>query len=64
MLTCCAFLPDGRRIIAGTNNGELKVHDAASAEVGEDFIDAHSAPVTSLRAHPGLLAGKQSGRRS
>jgi WD40 repeat protein len=50
-VTAVAFLPEDRRIVAGTQGGTIKIHDVATGKL-ERSIDAHDLGVLSLSISP------------
>ena len=55
-LTCAAFLPSGRRLVAGGIDGSVRILDAATGEA-VSFLGSHSADVKSISVdHDGEFA--------
>ncbi len=48
LITACAFLRGFEVLVAGTSNGELRLHDAYSGDSVE-LVDAHSSPINLLQ---------------
>eukprot|EP00879_Flechtneria_rotunda_P033238 GHRR01036791.1.p1 GENE.GHRR01036791.1~~GHRR01036791.1.p1 ORF type:complete len:137 (+),score=41.08 GHRR01036791.1:41-451(+) len=58
LLTACSFLRGFELLVAGTSNGELRLHDAYSGETVE-LVDAHTAPVNLLQVGGPLGPARQ-----
>lgn len=47
-----AFLCGGRKLVVGTEGGDLRVYNDLSSDVVEEY-EAHRVPITKLQASPG-----------